>query len=296
MNESISRLIAAMTAAAPPPTKQAAAKAESNKLPALVTDSLQNLSAQALQKHLLNARPAIRREEDDAIAKRREELREELQALEDEKNSRIETRMAELDQYQQVALAQMHEIGGPDGFCEECMTFYRKETSNPCGIEGCDAHTRCPKCRRGLQRGIDRRISAPVYCERKRRHISYRIEVADEQRDWPSETGHVKCWICEATFCNNHFRDHYVDCRKSASRRCGFRPPCGLSDCEACSCVPGHCGKEVEGKEGKDYFYCYPEDGLCDALCCLDCSRVCPDGCHAIHCKEHAKQICYHCP
>ena len=188
---------------------------------------------------------------------------------------------------------------------------------NKCSIKGCNEHIGCPECARkrnekikaGRVDGDDgySEMELLEYIPNPKQYVTGveywtvkcggfleigSIDIYEEQPDWPNDSGYVDCWICKKTICNNHFKIHYQKCRDDAAHRCGFRARTDNNHSSGETCVPGHCGKNVDPM---NVDYCYSADAVCGTVCCSECKNDCPDGCGKVHCKEHASQYCLDC-
>lgn len=272
--------------------------------------SLTSLSARAVEQSLIDEYKTIPDEADDTIAERRRELHRQLNELNIEKYMYIGKREQELATKCEEALKHINSAGGctKREYCTECDVFYNVQDGKDkrCIVEGCVKHISCPDCYplnayndddddesgSDNESGSDdeQGVKFDETCYGGKDNFWY--EQNKDGSDTPSTTGYANCWICEKEFCNHHFEEHYGKCRSRASKHCGFRPPTGENSYMRYVCVPDHCGKVISEDEKK--YICYPEDGLCCTVCCVDCVYLCRSWyyggrgrtqCKQAHCK-----------
>lgn len=168
--------------------------------------------------------------EREAFELRRNELQRELEGLDEEEKQTIqEKKNAFLYEREEV---QHFLHTGIIGFCRENDHFY--EHTKTCSVAGCEHYLKCA-CETELEDDGHDEFRNDTYMK------------TEEQNGWVSGAwlGSKECWICKKELCATHFCEHYDECRKTVSYRCGFRPPTLGNLFEGFVCVEGHCGRDV---------------------------------------------------
>lgn len=282
--------------------------------------SLLVLTSRASVEHPEFLRSKLSDEDEDRIITRKMELRRrQLEELEGEEHDFMAQRHHAIGEVIAGAAEGLALAEEPDRYCRKCNNLFQGRETNSCTVVGCQSHKECQACQvsdtgfpstdDSESNGDEGYGSALLYND-----APYLDYGCFEQNDFPSDSGYIKCWICQEIVCNQHFANsHYHECRQKVSNNCGFRPP--GDDNPGCVCVAGHCGRKLTKTDR--FYVCYEGDVICDALCCQDCGVVCTNEteddyaaaswnptyddlgygneCGNVMCKKCAQNQCYKC-
>lgn len=262
-------------------------------------DSLLVLSSRVVARQCKKQRRKIPKEADKIIAEEEADLLDKLDCLHEKRDKHAKLLHAQLDTAVEDVLESFRLAGEPAGYCRICNDFYRERKENPCSVEGCQVHRKCPKCETKKkvydydsneedESGEEDETNSLVHI-----YSDWRDALEKEQHGFPSKSGFLKCWICQNNFCNRDYYQHYQGCRNKVKNHCGFRA--FINGQKGHVCLPHHCGRELTKDER--FYVCYDADGdVCNALCCRECVVICPGGCGNARCKSCvAQELCYRC-